>query len=188
MSESRLKKGFLLAASPDAGDAMAFKSVVLLCEHTAAGSFGLIINKPLDIDGGIESDAEMMKEFSHPNVHLRLGGPTRQGQLMLLHKNNSKKDQMLDICDDVYLGGDLGFLQESLSNENNGNHLLCFGYIGWGFGELEKEVESDLWCMYPASSDLIFNTPSEKVWGTVLKNIGGKYSSYSMLPDDLSSN
>ncbi|MCH9617154.1 MAG: hypothetical protein SP4CHLAM5_03180 [Chlamydiia bacterium] len=186
MSESRLKKGFLLAASPDAEDSATFKSVVLLCEHTSAGSFGLIINKPLELDTSM--DAEMMPEFAHPNVHLRLGGPMRQGQLMLLHSNDSKKDQMLNICDNVYLGGDLPFLQESIADNSSGNLILCFGYLGWGFGELEKEVEDGLWCMYPASTDLIFNTPSDDMWGEVLKNIGGKYSSYSMLPDDLSAN
>lgn len=186
MNESRLKKGFLLAASPDAQDNSTFKSVVLLCEHTSAGSFGLIINKPLETDDAMET--EMMPEFSHPNVHLRLGGPMRQGQLMLLHTNDSKKDQMLNICDNVYLGGDLPFLQEAIADSSTGNLILCFGYLGWGFGELEKEVEDGLWCMYPASTDLIFNTPSDEIWGKVLKNIGGKYSSYSMLPDDLSAN
>ena len=186
MRETRLKKGFLLAASPDAEDDTTFKSVALLCEHSTAGSFGLIINKPLEIDASM--DTEMMPEFSHPNVHLRLGGPMRQGQLMLLHSNDSKKDQMLHICENVFLGGDLPFLQEAIAGESPKNMILCFGYLGWGFGELEKEVEEGLWCMYPANTDLIFNTPSEEIWGLVLKNIGGKYDSYSMLPDDLSAN
>lgn len=186
MTDSRLKKGFLLAASPEIQDSLTFKSVVLLCEHTAAGSFGLMINKPLDINPNI--DAEFMDELSHPNVHLRLGGPMRQGQMMLLHTDDRRGDQMLNICDDVYLGGDLPFLQESISDGSNKNLILCFGYIGWGFGELEKELSDGLWCLYPANSDIIFNTDPNIVWGSVLKNIGGKYTSYSMLPDDLSAN
>lgn len=186
MNESRLKKGFLLAASPEIQDPLTFKSVILLCEHTSAGSFGLMINKPLEIDSNL--DAEMMQELSHPNVHLRIGGPMRQGQMMLLHSDDRKKDQMLNINDDIFLGGDLNFLQESLSNNDSKNLILCFGYLGWGFGELEKEFSDGLWCLYPANTDLIFNTESNKIWSTVLKNIGGKYSSYSMLPDDLSAN
>ncbi len=186
VSESRLKKGFLLAASPEMQDPLNFKSVVLLCEHTAAGSFGLMINKPLEIDATI--DAEIMTELSHPNVHLRLGGPMRQGQMMLLHTDDSRKDQMLNISNDIFLGGDMSFLQQSLSEKASSNLILCFGYLGWGFGELEKEVAEGLWCLYPANSDLIFNTEPKKVWASVLKNIGGKYSSYAMLPDDLSAN
>mgnify|MGYP005997436479 CR=1 FL=1 len=186
MSESRLKKGFLLAASPEIQDPVTFKSVILLCEHTSAGSFGLMINKPLDIDTNI--DAEMMQELSHPNIKLRIGGPMRQGQMMLLHGDDRRKDQMLNICDDVFLGGDLNFLQESLAENTDKNMLLCFGYLGWGFGELEKEVTDGLWCLYPANTDFIFETEPTKIWSTVLKNIGGKYTSYSMLPDDLSAN
>ncbi len=186
MKDSRLKKGFLLAASPEIQDPLTFKSVVLLCEHTAAGSFGLMINKPLDINPNI--DAEFMEELSHPNVHLRLGGPMRQGQMMLLHSDDRRLDQMLHICENVFLGGDLPFLQESISDCSNKNLILCFGYIGWGFGELEKELSDDLWCLCPANADLIFNTDPASVWASVLKKIGGKYSSYSMLPDDLSAN
>ena len=187
MSETRLKKGFLLAASPEIADPVTFKSVVLLCEHTAAGSFGLMINKPLELDTNIEN-AELAQELSHPNIHLRMGGPMRQGQMMLLHSENRKEDQMLNVCNDVFLGGDLGFLQESLSENSQKNLLLCFGYLGWGFGELEKELSDGYWCLYPADADLIFNTDADKIWSSVLKNIGGKYSSYSMLPDDLSAN
>jgi putative transcriptional regulator len=186
MNELKLKKGVLLAASPEIEDPLTFKSVVLLCEHTAAGSFGLIINKPLDINPNI--DPEFMAELSHPNVHLRLGGPMRQGQMMLLHTDARRGDQMLHICDQVFLGGDLSFLQESTSESSDTHLILCFGYLGWGFGELEKEVLEGLWCPYPANAELIFNTLSQDVWGVVLKHIGGKYSSYSMLPDDLSAN
>jgi putative transcriptional regulator len=186
MGESRLKKGFLLAASPDIKDPMTFKSVILLCEHTSAGSFGLMINKPLEINPNI--DMEMMEELNHPNINFRCGGPMRQGQMMLLHSDGRKKDQMLNISEDIFLGGDLAFLQESLAQNSSKNMILCFGYLGWGFGELEKEVSEGLWCLYPANTNFLFNTEPSKIWSLVLKNIGGKYSSYSMLPDDLSSN
>ena len=48
-----LKKGTFLVASPDIKSGIFYRSVVLLCDHSAVGSFGLIINKPLDIIYGL---------------------------------------------------------------------------------------------------------------------------------------
>ncbi|NGX48150.1 MAG: hypothetical protein K1000chlam3_01540, partial [Chlamydiae bacterium] len=45
---SELSKGSFLIASPEIDAGIYFRSVVLICEHTPSGSFGLIINKPVE--------------------------------------------------------------------------------------------------------------------------------------------
>jgi putative transcriptional regulator len=40
----------------------------------------------------------------------------------------------------------------------------------------------------PGSKKYIFDTPTDKIWQTVLKDMGGKYASLSMIPEDLSLN
>lgn len=190
MSEARphahLEKGTLLLASPDVDEDLYFKSVVLICEHTPAGSFGLIVNKPVSVE--VPQDILPLDNLSHPKVQLRLGGKSQQNQMMLLHNSDVNADQTLNIADNVFLGGDLQFLQESMASEACPDLLLCFGYTGWTTGELEKEFMKGLWYLYPSSKDILFNTPPEKMWQTILKKMGGKYESISMIPDDLTLN
>lgn len=183
---NRLEKGTLLLASPDVEEELYFKSVILICEHTPAGSFGLIVNKPVTVE--IPPEILPIGEIQHPKVHLRLGGKSQQNQMMLLHTSKQNIDQTLNVAPEIYLGGDLQFLQESIGSEACPDLLLCFGYTGWTTGELEKEFMKGLWFVHPASKELLFDTPAEKMWQLILKKMGGKYASLAMIPDDLTLN
>jgi putative transcriptional regulator len=145
------------------------------------------VNKPLSIELP-EDILGSVSEFANPNIHVRAGGPIQPNQMMLLHTSEALGEQTLSICEGVYLGGDLQFLQESVAKENGPSMLLCFGYAGWGPGILEREFLSGLWFIHPASKNHIFETPPEKLWQTLLREMGGKYATLSMIPEDLSLN
>ena len=182
---STLSKGTLLVASPDL-EGIYFRSVVLLCEHSPAGSFGLLINKTLDVD--LPEEIINIKSLENPNVEVRAGGTIQPNQMMLLHSSDKLDEQTLKICNGVYLGGDIEFLQQAVADASGPFIRLCFGYTGWGPGQLEKEFFSGAWFLHPGSSKYIFETPPEKIWQTVLRDMGGKYSTLSMIPEDLSVN
>ena len=108
--------------------------------------------------------------------------------MMLLHTREDPAQQTLKICEDVYLGGDLQFLQEVLADQNGPPIQLCFGYSSWMGGQLEREFLDGSWFIHPASKQYIFDVPQEKLWRTVLRDMGGKYATLSMIPDDLTLN
>lgn len=183
---SHLTKGTLLIATPDMDSGVYFRSVVLICEHNPSGSFGLIINKTLDIE--LPEEIINIKELANPHVSLRAGGPIQPNQMMLLHSSEQIPEQTLKICPGVFLGGDLQFLQDSISDSDGPYIRLCFGYAGWGSGQLEREFLNGNWFLYPGSSQFVFEIPPEKIWQTVLRTMGGKYATLSMIPEDLSLN
>ena len=183
---SHLTKGSFLIASPDIDTGIYFRSVIIVCEHSPSGSFGLIVNKSLEVE--LPEELINVKEFVNPNVQIRAGGPIQPNQMMLLHASDQIPDQTLNLCEGVYLGGDLQFLQEAVSNVNGPAIRLCFGYCGWGAGELERQFLSGGWFLHPASAKHIFQTPPEKIWQTILREMGGKYATLSMIPEDLSLN
>jgi len=183
---SELNKGSFLIASPEIDAGIYFRSVVLICEHTPNGSFGLIINKPFDIE--LPEDLVDLKNQANPSVATRAGGPIQPNQMMLVHSSDALQDQALKICDGVYLGGDLQFLQEAIADINGPSIRLCFGYTGWSAGDLEREFLGGNWFLAPGASKHVFETPPEKVWQTVLREMGGKYATLSMIPEDLSLN
>jgi len=65
---------------------------------------------------------------------------------------------------------------------------LCFGYAGWGEGQLEREFLDGQWFLHQASARHIFLTSPEKLWQTLLREMGGKYTTLSMIPENLSLN
>lgn len=183
---AELTKGSFLIASPEIDAGIYFRSVILLCEHTSSGSFGLIINKPIDID--LPEDLINLKNMANERVEVRAGGPVQPSQMMLLHSSKAHAETALKILDGVYLGGDMQFLQEAV-NDVSGPHIrLCFGYTGWDAGGLEREFLSGNWFLAPGSSYHVFETPTDKVWQTILREMGGKYATMSMIPEDLSLN
>jgi len=186
MPYSQIEKGTFMIASPDIEGGIFFRAVVLICEHNPNGSFGIIVNKSLELE--LPEDIINVENLANPNVQVRAGGPVQTNQMMLLHTCADIPTQTLNICDNVYLGGDLQFLQESITDPNGPKMFLCFGYSGWGAGQLEREFLDGQWYLYPASEKALFHVPPEKLWQHLLREMGGKYATISMIPEDLTLN
>jgi putative transcriptional regulator len=183
---AQITKGTFLIASPDIDHGIYFRSVIIICEHSPSGSFGVVINKTLDID--IPEEILNSKEIANPRVQPRAGGPLQPNQMMLLHSYPKLPEMSLQLCPGVFLGGDLQFLQMAISDPDGPYVNLCFGYCGWGPGALEREFMSGMWFLCPGQALHVFETPPEKTWQTVLREMGGKYATLSMIPEDLSLN
>ena len=66
---------------------------------------------------------------------------------------------------------------------------LFAGYAGWSPGQLENEMKRKAWLTFPASLELVFETPPDQLWQKILKSKGGwKNKLLSQMPDDLSLN
>lgn len=183
---SHIEKGTFMIATPDIETGIFFRAVVLICEHNPNGSFGLVINKKLEID--LPEEILNTSQIINPMVSIRAGGPVQANQMMLLHTSMDIPQQTLEICKGVFLGGDLQFLQEAILQEDGPHIHLCFGYSGWGAGQLEREFLDGHWFLFPASEKHIFQTPPEKLWQTLLREMGGRHAALSMIPEDLSLN
>lgn len=183
---SKIEKGSFIIATPDIDSGLFFRSVILICEHNPNGSFGLVVNKELDVE--LPEEILNLSQVTNPRIGIRAGGPVQTNQMMLLHTSDKIASQTLKVCDGVYLGGDLQFLQEAVLEENGPFIHLCFGYSGWSAGQLEREFLDGHWFLHPATAHHIFHTPPQKLWQTLLREMGGKYATLSMIPEDLSLN
>ncbi|MCI5053081.1 MAG: YqgE/AlgH family protein, partial [Simkaniaceae bacterium] len=157
-----LDKGNFLIASPEIESGLFKRAVILLCEHSSTGSFGLIVNKELDIelpDDLKEADASLNSD----EIHMRIGGPLQSNQMMLLHSYGTIPDQTLQVAKNIYLGGDLQFLQDTVNNNDTPELLLCLGYCGWLGGKLEREFLDGDWFLTPAKAEDVFTTPPDKL-------------------------
>jgi len=184
---SELKKGTFLVASTDITSGIFFRSVVLLCDHSPVGSFGLIINKPLEMD--TESDLLELGDLVDTDIQMRAGGPNQPNQIMLLQSAGNGGESCLEVSSGIFLNGDVDSLQiDAEEGTSPSSSLLFFGYGGWNAGALEREFLNGAWFLHPASSHHLFEIPPASLWQTLLREMGGKYETLSMMPENLDLN
>ncbi|RDB31636.1 YqgE/AlgH family protein [Candidatus Similichlamydia laticola] len=176
-----LGKGVFLIATPEIDSGTFFRSVILLCEHSPSGSFGLMINKPLELDIPEGLTHELPLDTGH--LSIRAGGPVQTDQVMLLHDSVATHENTLKISDRIFLGSDLKLLREKATG--NENLHLYFGYTGWASGQLEREIFEESWYIHPATHKYVFEVPDKKIWKTLLEDMGGRFASLSTMPEDI---
>lgn len=183
---SHVHKGCFLISNPEIQGGLFGRAVMLVCEHNEVGSFAIILNKPLDIE--FPKELVDLSEARNKNISLRAGGPVQTNQMMLLHDSPSKDQQLLNVTEGVYLGGDIEYLHTLFEDEHQPYVFMCFGYAGWARGELDREVLEGHWFACNANNHAVFEVPAHKLWNTLLRGMGGKYAVLSTIPEDLSLN
>ncbi|MCD4737049.1 MAG: YqgE/AlgH family protein, partial [Bacteroidales bacterium] len=73
-------KGKILISEPFLTDYYFKRSVVLLAEHNEDGSFGLILNKPVNLEFN-----DILKNFPTFHGQMFLGGPVKTDSLFFIH-------------------------------------------------------------------------------------------------------
>lgn len=176
------KAGALLIAPPMMLDPNFHRTVVLLCEHGPEGSFGLILNRPLDVTlsevvHGVESASE---------TYLSLGGPVQPETLHFLHTHGPLVANTVPVLDGIYWGGDFDALKLLIeTGQTSASDLRFFvGYAGWSPGQLDEEIEDGGWIVAVGYQDAIFPTDASLLWRAVLRRMGGEFAILANFPDD----
>ena len=184
--KAKFLKGQLLLDSGQLGGSFFQRTVVLICQHNTEGAFGLVLNRALGKTAGelIVADLpDLLKESP-----LFLGGPVQPGALSFLHTDSFIPDA--DVLPNLALGHSLDDLVEMGESFSPTKKVRLFaGYAGWSPGQLEGEMKRKAWLTFPASVELVFETPPDLLWQKILQNKGGwKNQLLSQMPDDLSQN
>lgn len=181
IGKTELQRGILLVAPPNLSDPNFRRSVVLLCDHSAEGSFGLILNQHTAIDmKDVWPGQGVFKEV------VRAGGPVQMDTLHFLHRFGEDLSDAVEICPDVFWGGDFDALQHTARGGNALTSGVRFylGYAGWSEGQLQAEIEAGGWIMTRADSELVFDIEPELLWRAAMIRMGGEYALLSNYPDD----
>jgi len=187
MSEDgKFLKGQLLLDGGNLSGSFFHQSVVLICQHDAEGAFGLVLNRSLGKTVGEMIVADLPDTLRQSPLYL--GGPVQPAALSFLHTDNFIPDA--DVLPNLALGHSLDELVDIGESFSAGKKVKMFaGYAGWSPGQLEKEMKRKAWLTFPASLELVFDTPPEQLWQKILKSKGGwRNKLLSQMPEDLSLN
>jgi putative transcriptional regulator len=179
-------QGQLLLDSGQLGGSFFQRTVILICKHDADGAFGLVLNRSLGKTAGELIVADLPAKLKESPLYL--GGPVQPGALSYLHTDTYIPDA--DVMPNLALGHSLDDLLEIGEGFSSTKKVRLFaGYAGWSPGQLESEMKRKSWVTFPASLELVFETPPEQLWQKILRSKGGwKNKLLAQMPEDLSSN
>lgn len=168
---ARLKPGALLLAR-DMSDPNFNATVVLLCQHGAEGSYGLVLNRP--------SHMPLSEVFDKPPAwatgeagdslsrrqRIHIGGPVQPEELQILQVTAEPVAGSYKVAPEVYLGGYWNDLKDILSIDPKTLRLFL-GYSGWGTDQLAREVELKAWEVWEVDVKKLLLGPEEAWLGGI---------------------
>ncbi|NUQ22594.1 MAG: YqgE/AlgH family protein [Saprospiraceae bacterium] len=185
MVREEVKNGSLLIAEPFMLDPNFKRAAVLLCEHSAEGSIGFILNKPL----GMRID-ELIEDFPEFDSEVFFGGPVQTDTIHYIHSVGDLLEESVKLTDGVYWGGDFEKLKFLISSQLILPQDIRFflGYSGWSEGQLADEIVYGSWVLAEMYANYVFKSRPDQLWQQAMFNKGNAYTVIARMPENYSAN
>ena len=168
--------GRVLIAMPGIDDPRFERAVIFLCAHNPEHAMGLTINRPVDgltvpdllVRLGIEATITMPADL------VLFGGPVERERGFVLHTSDyDTASATLDVGHGFSLTATRDVL-EAMADERRRprRSVLALGYAGWGGGQLERELQENVWLTCEPDEVLLFGDDHEHKWSRALAKIG----------------
>jgi putative transcriptional regulator len=159
-----------LIAMPGLEDSLFGKSVVYVCEHSARGALGLVINKPTEMTmPALFEKVELgLKRADLTDSPVFQGGPVQMERGFVLHEPiyigaDNQSEALYASTMSIPGGLEMTTSKDVLEALASGNGpkkvLITLGYASWGEGQLESELGENSWLTVDATREVIFDTP-----------------------------
>jgi putative transcriptional regulator len=153
-------RGTLLVATDVVQGQLFANTVVLLLHSDETGAFGLVVNRPTDVQPReVLGEDDAIADYRGT---LFWGGPVQMDSLRALLLTDSPPGEAEQISESVYL---VSYEDAIEAGPADTSRLRLFiGYAGWAPGQLENELARGSWRVLPASSELIFAEDPRTLW------------------------
>ena len=170
--------GQLLIATPLLDDPNFERAVVLIGEHGTAGTFGIILNRPLEID----IDEHFPQWTSHLAVPATLfnGGPVAPDVVLGLTSA---------LSNEVPIGDELSLVNlVEPPSSGTGQVRLFKGHASWVGGQLAAELAAGAWFVVNSVSGDVFTSEPDLLWRNVLRRQADDLQLFTFYPRDITLN
>lgn len=177
---SSVAPAFLLSM-PQLDDPNFRHTVVLLCQHTGEGAWGLVLNRPTGTPAVEAVRLEPPVERDN-GLELWVGGPVEPERGCILLGHDPGDDEAVQVSNGLYISGSAALLRRLLDGELPVRTRLLMGYAGWGPGQLDAELRASAWLISEVQPDLIFDVEATQMWETGIRRLGADPGSLQMSP------
>lgn len=174
MSETSLTPALLLSM-PQLDDPNFGRTVVLLCEYSTEGAFGLVVNRPTDFPAA--SVVQLVPPVVSGNaLPLWIGGPVEPERGWILLSETRDDDDAREIAPGLFLSASPAVLRRVLESSMPPPARVIAGYAGWGPGQLDEELSQSSWLLADVDAAFLFNTPAAELWEAAIRRLGAEPS------------
>jgi putative transcriptional regulator len=162
--------GQILIAMPAMGDPRFMQTVIYVCDHSAKGAMGIVLNRPLQAPSfeDLLRQLEIAPVPPARTIRLCSGGPVDNGRGFVLHSTDWTGEGSLRVDEGFALTASLDILKAIAGGGGPRQGMLALGYAGWGPGQLEAEMQQNAWLTAPADPDLVFDGDDDTRWRRAL--------------------
>ena len=168
-----LRNHFLLSM-PTLEDPNFQRTLGLICDHSAQGAMGIVVNRPLALTAG-----EILSHLGIDHVAnsvarqpVLYGGPVEPERGFVVHEEPRSWEATLQVGEHLGITTSRDILDALGRGEGPARFLITLGYSGWGAGQLEAELASNAWLTCPAEVDILFEHPPEARLETAAARMG----------------
>lgn len=167
-------RGYLLVALPSLDGTAFERSVIYVCEHQPEGSVGLIINQPLQYPLSFMFDQLQIEsgDAKQKNQPLLFGGPIQPERGFVIHRPFGEWRSSLLLADDVTITTSNDIIRAIARNDGPLDALVALGFVAWGEGKLDQEIEDNQWLVCPYQPELLYDTPFDERWKKTPETLG----------------
>jgi putative transcriptional regulator len=156
------------------------KAVVLLCDYSDQGAFGLVVNRQMEEPAWTVVKTEPAVSIDR-DLRLWIGGPVEPQRTWVLSSDpQGQEDEQRELCPGLVLSISNALTLRVLQAPPSRRIRVLVGYAGWGPGQLDQELASSAWLTMPVDPGLIFDVPSEEMWDTAIRRLGTDPSAFQM--------
>ncbi len=173
--------GCILVSEPFMLDENFIRSVILLLEHDDEGSFGLVLNNPID-----KEKQKILNTHTVIKDQVYCGGPVELERITSLVRSKKVIEDFTlsfeKVHDNIFmLSGDYEF-EEIGENMETRNFI---GYTGWSAGQLEIEMQENSWIVIPLNAEFVFYKGDAKnLWKEVVESMDKRFRHIANFPKD----
>jgi putative transcriptional regulator len=160
----------LLLSMPQMHDPNFERAVVLLCDHSDQGAFGLVLNRPTTT-AAAEAVALDPPVARDNGPLLWTGGPVEPQRGWILLGSDPDDEDASEVAPGLYLSTSIDLLRRVLETPPIRTRVLT-GYAGWGPGQLDEEIAASAWLTVDVDPDIIFETPADAMWDRAIRTLG----------------
>lgn len=162
----------LLVSMPQMADPNFSRTVILLCDYTEEGAFGLVVNRQMSEPAWQLVNTEPPVRVD-PGLRLWMGGPVDPHRTwVLMAEAQGPDEEQREICPGVLLSVSKELTLQLLQAPPSSRARVIVGYAGWGPGQLDKELAASGWLTSDVDPALIFGVAPDEMWEAAIRRLG----------------
>ena len=161
----------LLLSMPQMQDENFDRTVVLLCDHTADGAFGLVLNRPTTTAA---AEAVAFDPPIETSITGRCCGRAARSSRSAAGSSSAsrwtrrRRPRSRPACTSRRRSSCCAVS----SRRRRARTRVLTGYAGWGPGQLDQELAASAWLTVDVDPALIFDTPADEMWDQAIRRLG----------------